>query len=491
MRRDPEAARAANERAAEAAARLRGTPKPSRNGRPAPSPPVPAGRGLATTGLDGIRPRPVRWLVDRYIPLGKLTMIAGDGGNGKSTLTLALAAAVTTGRAAFGLTYFPYPPADVLLISCEDDYEDTIVPRLLASGANLGRVRRVDGVQTPDGSPAPFSLAHFRQLEEELEDHPDVRLVVIDPAGAYIGRAGVDDHKDSELRALLGPLAELAGRRGVAILLVKHLNKGASAKAVHRVGGSVGYVNAVRVAFIVAPHPDEDGLKLFLPVKLNIGKQPPGLSYSLDPLPDAEAQGIVAGFSELADEDRARLAADLFRPTWRGAADMDADTALREAVRKDHPGGSKVDEVAEWLVGFLGEFSWPDSEVEAAAKVEGFTFAQLKRAKAQQRQSDPPLVSKKRGFGKAVWWNWIGDKDVPKLDRPTPYTPRTGVQNVHNGENGQNGSGEPPDIVLSPGNPHSVHSRHSAHARVEYLTDPDELTRVSALTDADFDEGRT
>src|SRR5687767_7294226 len=135
--------------------------------------------GPATTGLDGVRPRPVRWLVDRYIPLGKLTMFAGDGGHGKSTLTLALAAAVTPGRAAFGLNYLPPPPADVLLISCEDDYEDTIVPRLLANGATLSRVRRVDGVKTPAGDPAPFSLAHFKQLEDHLEDNPEVRLVVI------------------------------------------------------------------------------------------------------------------------------------------------------------------------------------------------------------------------------------------------------------------------------------------------------------------------
>src|SRR5207244_482487 len=82
-----------------------------------------------------------------------------------------------------------------------------------------------------------------------LQARPEGRLVVVDPAGAYIGKSGIDDHKDSDLRALLGPLAELAARHAVTILLVKHLNKGVTAKAVHKVGGSVGYVNAVRAAF--------------------------------------------------------------------------------------------------------------------------------------------------------------------------------------------------------------------------------------------------
>ena len=112
-------------------------------------------------------------------------------------------------------------------------------------GADLDRVHRVDGLAAADGKPAPFSLAHYNNLERELEKRPGVRLVVIDPAGAYIGKAGCDDHRDSDLRALLGPLAELAARRGVTVLLVKHLNKGVAARAVNKVGGSTGYVNSV------------------------------------------------------------------------------------------------------------------------------------------------------------------------------------------------------------------------------------------------------
>src|SRR5262249_4851137 len=163
---------------------------------------------------------------------GKVLLGAGDGGLGKTLVTLHMAAKATLGECCFGLDYLAPPPADVLLLSCEDDFADTVVPRLLAAGANLNRVFRVDGVANPAGKPAPFCLAHYEALEEELVQRPEARLVIIDPAGSYIGRAGVDENKDAELRSLLDPLAELAARRDVVIFLVKHLNKGASAKAV-------------------------------------------------------------------------------------------------------------------------------------------------------------------------------------------------------------------------------------------------------------------
>src|SRR5262249_45617376 len=100
-------------------------------------------------------------------------------------------------------------------------------------------------------------------------------------AGAYIGRAGCDYHRDSELRALLAPLAELAAKRRVAVVLVKHLNKGVSARAVHKVSGSTGYVNSVRAAFLVAPDPQDPDRKLFLPLKFNIGPKPQGFAFRL------------------------------------------------------------------------------------------------------------------------------------------------------------------------------------------------------------------
>src|SRR5262249_53974565 len=142
------------------------------------------------------------------------------------------------------------------------------------------------------------------------------RLVVIDPAGAYIGRAGCDDYKDSELRALLGPLCELAARRRVTILLVKHFNKGATAKAVHQGGGGVGYVNTVRASYVLVPDPDDDDRKLFLPLKCNLAKGVKGQALRTEPLPPEGQVAALRPFPDLAGPDREQLAAQLFRIRW-------------------------------------------------------------------------------------------------------------------------------------------------------------------------------
>jgi hypothetical protein len=244
------------------------------------------------------------------IPGGKLVLLAGDGGHGKSFITLHLTACETTGRPAFGLTYDAPPAADVLLISCEDDYADTVVPRLIAAGADLSRVHRVDGIRGPDGKPAPFCLAHDQQMRRMLAAHPEIKLVRIDPAGAYVGRSGVDDYKDSELRTLLDPMAEVAAERGVTILIVKHLSKAATAKAVQRVGGSAGYVNAVRACYMVAPDPDDAERRLLMPVMFNLGPPPSSLSYRLQSPPDEEQTALIEKYADhLGGDDRQSVVA--------------------------------------------------------------------------------------------------------------------------------------------------------------------------------------
>jgi hypothetical protein len=361
--------------------------------------------GLATTCLAEIRPQPVRYLVPGYLPLGKLVLLAGDGGHGKSTLTLSLAACLTTGRPCMRLDYPPCEACDVLLVGCEDDFADTVVPRLLAAGADLSRVFRVDGIKTKDGKPATFSLAHYDRIEEELRARPGVRLVGIDPAGAYIGKSGVDDYNDSELRSLLGPLAELAARARVTFILIKHLVKGATAKAVNKVGGSVGYVNSVRAAFVVAADPEEDGRKFFLPLKFNLGPKPGGLAYRMDPLEPEAQQAIVKGYaSHLDTEDQTHLAGQLFRVSWQGGVQVDADTVLSENAKKDRSSG-KVNQCAAWLLEFLADFCFPSEEVFAAAEAKGFTRDNCYRAKAKL---DDQVRAANRDF-RGVWHWGRGD----------------------------------------------------------------------------------
>jgi hypothetical protein len=356
--------------------------------------------GLATTCLATIQPMPIHWLVPGVLPLGKLVLLAGDGGHGKSTLTLDMAACLTRGRPCLGREYAPLPRCEVLLISCEDDSADTVVPRLLSAGADLSRIHRVDGITTEDGKPAPFTLAHYVEMEAELTKRPDVRLVVIDPAGAYIGKSGVDDYKDSDLRGLLGPMAELAARRQVTIILVKHLIKGATAKAVHKVGGSTGYVNTVRAAFVVAPDKDDENKKLLLPIKFNLGPRPDGLAYRMAGLTIAEKVNILDVYGKHLDaHDQERLAAQLYHIEWLGTVDDNADDVLSEQPKQT----KRADQAADWLKTFLAKYAYPAEEIKKAGNAAGFNRNNLFDGK-----NKAGISAKKLDFAGGWWWG-IGD----------------------------------------------------------------------------------
>lgn len=356
---------------------------------------------LGTTSMFGLEPQPLHWLVPGYLPLGKLVLLAGDGGHGKSVLTLHLAACLSTGRMPFGLVGATnYEPVSTLLVSCEDDYEDTILPRLMTAGADLKRIFRVDCTYDANGKPVPFSLAHYQAIENELKQHPEIKLIVVDPAGAYVGRSGIDDHKDSELRALLGPLTELAARQGVTILIVKHLNKGATAKAVHKVGGSAGYVNAVRAAYLVAPDPDDENRKFFLPLKFNICMKPQALAFRFASLSPEEQAPILARCTRLSDAEKAQLGAQLFRMAWEGAVNAEADDVMAPRTRTEES-IQKTDKAGEWLLQYLANGPKPSKELFAEATRNGLSRNSIFRAK---KELDEQVRARKPDFhGDWIW----------------------------------------------------------------------------------------
>jgi hypothetical protein len=356
-----------------------------------------------------VKPRPVRYLIPNFLPLGKLVLIAGDGGNYKSALTIDIAACLTTGRPCLGMAYPPPEPCEVLLISCEDDAADTIMPRLLAHGADPRRVHRIEE-RDEKGKAQEFSLASYRRLESTLRKHPNIRLVVIDPAGAYIGRAGCNDHHDSELRALLSPLAETAAQRNVCICLVKHLNKGVTAKAVHKVSGSTGYINVVRGAYLILPDPDREGTRLLLPLKNNLSAPFPGRSFTSESVPDTDCVRILQEYaSDLSDADRMELGQQLFRLTYCGETYISADEAVAEPSTKQP---SALDQAAEWLRGYLGNGARPSIECKDAGN------AALGLSRGGKWWRDSVLkdrlggCSKKLGFHEENEWYFVAPGNV-------------------------------------------------------------------------------
>lgn len=361
--------------------------------------------GLMTTRASEIKAMPFRWLVPGFLPLGKLVVVAGDGGLGKSIFTIATAGMITRGKPCFGLEYDDQEAADVLLVSCEDDFSDTVIPRLIAAGADLARIERVDGVRK-DGEPVPFGLAHYEALESHLEKNPAIKLVIIDPAGAYVGRAKVDDHHNSELQALLGPLADLASRRGVTIVLVCHVNKSASLKAAYRVMGSVGYVNSARAVFIVGPDPDNPERRVIIQTKGNLGLAPPARAFGLKKIPDEMRQAIQSSgaLAHLNAEGQSTVLDQMVHVVWEaGAVELSADDIMgRETKDK---GATITEKAGAWLVEFLKDGPRFSEDVFLAGKKAGFSKHNLYDGKQLME-----IRAKPNGFSGPFRWG-LGDPE--------------------------------------------------------------------------------
>src|SRR5215218_10051098 len=183
----------------------------------------------------------VTWLWRDRIPRGKVTVLDGDPGTGKSTLTLTITAKVTTGS--------PFPdgsrpePADVILLSAEDEIGDTIRPRLEAAGADLERCWVLPDVREEGEPPRPPELPLDLARLEDLAKDRAAALVVIDPLMAFLSGA-VDAHRDQDVRRVLASMAYMAARTGAAVLIVRHMNKSGGSSPLYRGGGSIGIVGA-------------------------------------------------------------------------------------------------------------------------------------------------------------------------------------------------------------------------------------------------------
>ncbi len=198
-------------------------------------------------------PQQVRWLEDGRIAMGKLTLIAGDPGLGKSFMTLELAARVSrgeVGRRPNGAS------GRAVMMSAEDDAGDTLVPRLNAMCARMNRVHFLEGIRgvSPNALDLPQLDRDTDRLIEAIEAIGDVSLIVIDPISAYMGKA--DSHNNAEVRSVLAQLAYLAQVTGAAVVCVTHLNKDSSGKrAVYRAMGSLAFTAAARTVHLVTKHP--------------------------------------------------------------------------------------------------------------------------------------------------------------------------------------------------------------------------------------------
>jgi putative DNA primase/helicase len=242
-------------------------------------PPLSQAPGLDVVCMADIKPSAIDWLWQNWIALGKVSVLAGDGGRGKSTILCDLTARATTGNVwPDGGT--GCAPASVIFLAAEDDVGDTLAPRLLAAGADLARVFVIRSVRDESQRRRGFNLqADLERLEAEIRKHHNVRLVIIDPVSSYLGK--VDSHKNSDVRGVLEPLGEMASRLSVAVLCNNHFSKGGGS-ANSRIIGSVAFTAQARAVFIVTPDDADETRLLLIPSKMNIAPIKYGLAYRIE-----------------------------------------------------------------------------------------------------------------------------------------------------------------------------------------------------------------
>lgn len=335
----------------------------------APQPTATGSTGAATTAgkaiivnLADVKPTKVHWLDRDRIPLGTLTILDGDPGVGKTSIALDYAARVSNGRdmpdGKRGDLYDK--PAGVVILSAEDDPGVTLRPKLEAMGADLKRIALLEGVRVGTNERMP-NLTDLAAIEDTIK-RVNAKLAIVDPLMAYLPGTK-NAYRDQDMRAVLTPLIKLVGRLGVALLVVRHLNKRtgerADVSALYRGAGSIGIAGAARSVLLVAPDKtdEDDERRLLVRVKGNLSKPPKGLLFRL---------------TSKGGDDPAIV-------RWEGEVEDTADDLVRPTTEDEEP--SKVDEAREWLRAALADGPLLAKQAYSEAGKVGIKPRTLERAK--------------------------------------------------------------------------------------------------------------
>ena len=306
-----------------------------------------------------LTPEPIRWLWPGWLARGKLHVLAGAAGTGKTTLALEVAACITSGRAL--PSGWKPERGHVLVWSGEDDPKDTLVPRLLAAGADASLVHFVGDVRSEDG-PRPFDPAHdVDRLARACAGIDDIALLIIDP---LVSAVAGDSHMNSVVRRGLAPLVDLAARLDAALLGITHYSKGTSGRdPLERVSGSLAFGALARVVLgtVRQQGEDETDRRLILArAKSNIGPDGGGFAYAFEQVESRRFPGVSAS-----------------RIVW-GA---ELQGTARELLAEPEPQGDTQGDAAAFLRELLGAGSMAAKTVFAEASAAGYSKDSMHRAR--------------------------------------------------------------------------------------------------------------
>jgi archaellum biogenesis ATPase FlaH len=334
-----------------------------------PQPPPPSIAGV--TAVSNVISEEISWLMQDWIPTGKVSVLFGEPGLGKSLVTLDIAARLTTKSAhnwadlgAAPLRDLHRTPKTVLLFSMEDNASDTIRPRLEAAGADLSRIHLF-----PNGGLQQF-LDHRSLIS--LIRQVTASLVIVDPLSAYLGSRYISS--DQQIRNLFAHLADIAQLTGATFLIVHHPNKSRSGVAVMRTAGSLAVTAAARSVMLIARDPEDPSSRILAVVKGNLGPPPPARRFHFVQEPGVRQPHII----------------------WDGVAEtVTADTLFNKAGREDRAQTS----AERFLRETLANGPIPSKELEEHALAQGYSRSVLARAKMSITHS-----TRTGGIGAAGAW---------------------------------------------------------------------------------------
>lgn len=339
----------------------------------------------------------IAWLWRGWLAQGKMQILGGQPGAGKTTLAMRIAATVSTGSQwADGSSAMP---GNVVIWSGEDDPADTLVPRLAASGADLERVFFVEHV-IEDNQRRSFDPSRdISALRHAIEEAGGATLIIVDPV---VSAVAADSHKNGETRRALQPLVDLAAEAGAALLGIHHFSKNtAGREPIERITGSIAFGALARVVIVAAKEPDaEDGTKgrrICARAKSNIGPDDGGFAYSLDIVPMPRHPDITASVA-----------------VWGDRIDGTAKEMLAVAEAEDGDEVIVRQEATDFLIELLTDGPKPTREIKKAATDCGLSWATVRRA-----QHDLKIKPAKRGM--ADGWEWSLSEDAhqnPKVLSP-------------------------------------------------------------------------
>ena len=338
-------------------------------------------RSVTLTPASEIHIRPVRWLWEGRLAQGTLALLGGREGVGKSTIAYTTIADVTRGRLA---GVYAGASRGVIVAATEDSWEHTIVPRLMAAGADLALVYRVN-VTTTEGTEGSLSLPRDLTELERLTRERDVALILLDPLLSRLD-AALDTHKDAEVRQALEPLVRLASATDAVVLGLIHVNKSTTSDPLTMLMGSRAFAAVARSVLFVMADPDDENRRLLGTPKNNLGRC------------DLQTLAFRIVGAKVAETPEGEV--------WTGKVEWLGETAqtIREAiVAAGEADGDKTAtaEAADWLIDYLtGVGGQADSKgIKDAAKAAGHNLAALQRARKRLR-----LVDEARGYPRRTYW---------------------------------------------------------------------------------------